>query len=723
MNTASGAAAAPARAVSRAGADARAEQTRARYPDAEGFVTRDGVRLFWERYGDSGPAIVLLPTWSIVHARLWKAQIPYLARHACVLTFDGRGTGRSDRPTGPAAYRPHEFAADALAVMDANTVQRAGLVGLSCGALWATILAAQHPDRVSRVAYIGPAVSLAPAHPGREHFAFDQPYEESEGWAKYNSHYWRRDYSGFVEFFFGECLHEPHSTKPIEDAIGWALETTPETLADATRGLDLAWPEPLDELCARVRCPALVIHGDRDRIRPHVQGEALARALGAPLITLEGSGHLPQARDPVAVNHLLRAFLAPPAPPARWQRAPRRTPRALFLSSPIGLGHARRDVAIAEALRRRRPGLQIDWLAQPPVTAVLQAHGEHIHPASGQLASESLHIDREGSGHSLHVFDALRRMDEILVANFMVFDDLVREQPYDLWIGDEAWELDHFLHENPELKRAPYVWMSDFVGFLPTDPDDEREVALTADHNAEMLEQIARYPRVRDRSIFIGEPQDIVAERFGPDLPSIRAWVEAHFRFTGYATGFDPAEVADRAALRAELGYGPHERVCIVSVGGSGVGAALLARVMESYPRASELVEGLRMIAVAGPRIAPTSLPVIDGVEVRSYVHDLYRHLAASDLAVVQGGLATTMELTAAGRPFIYFPLAGHFEQSIHVHHRLARHRAGRRMVFADSPPEAIAEAIAQELGRNVDYLSVPPDGAQRAAELIAELL
>ena len=86
------------------------------------------------------------------------------------------------------------------------------------------------------------------------------------------------------------------------------------------------------------------------------------------------------------------------------------------------------------------------------MTEVLEAHGERIHPASAQLARESAHIQSEAREHELNVFDAFRRMDEILVANFMVFHDLVRDEQYDLWIGDEAWELDYFLHENPELK-------------------------------------------------------------------------------------------------------------------------------------------------------------------------------------------------------------------------------------------------------------------------------
>jgi pimeloyl-ACP methyl ester carboxylesterase len=140
---------------------AAGEQTRARYPDDEGHVERDGVRVSWERYGDGEPTVFLLPTWSIVHSRSWKAQIPYLARHFRVLTFDGRGNGRSDRPEGAAAYSEREFAADALAVLDATATERAVLVSLSCGALWSTLLAADHPGRVDGIVYIGPAVGLA----------------------------------------------------------------------------------------------------------------------------------------------------------------------------------------------------------------------------------------------------------------------------------------------------------------------------------------------------------------------------------------------------------------------------------------------------------------------------------------------------------------------------------------------------------------------------------
>jgi pimeloyl-ACP methyl ester carboxylesterase/predicted glycosyltransferase len=691
------------------------EQTRARYPETSGHVERDGVRVHYEVYGEGEPTVFLLPTWSIIHSRHWKMQIPYLARHCRVLTFDGRGNGRSDRPES--GYEAGEFAADALAVMDATATERAMLVSLSLGAQRALLLAAEHPERVDGSVFICPAVPLGSA-PQERAFPWTEELDTDEGWAKYNRYYWLKDYRGFLEFFFSQMFNEPHSTKPIEDCVGWGLETDAQTLI-ATQLAESMSAEAARELAGRARCPVLVIQGSEDAITGPTRGIALAEATGGDLVMLEGSGHGPHVRDPVKVNLLLREFAVPARPPGRWVRGKSRRKRALYVSSPIGLGHAQRDAAIAEELRRLQPDLEIDWLAQHPVTKVLEARGERIHPASAQLANESGHIESESAEHDLHCFQAIRRMDEILLANFMVFHDLVREQDYDLWIGDEAWELDYYLHENPEQKSAAYVWLTDFVGWLPMQDGGDREAFLTADYNAEMIEHIARFPRVRDRAVFVGNADDIVPDDFGPDLPPIRDWTEEHYDFAGYVTGFDPRDLGDRG----ELGYRDDERVCIVTVGGSGVGAHLLRRVIEAFPEAKERVPDLRMIVVAGPRIDPESLPTHDGLEIRAYVHDLYRHLAACDLAIVQGGLTTSMELTANRRPFLYFPLRHHFEQNFHVRHRLERYGAGRRMDFETDGPSEIAAAIADEIGREVDYRPVETDGAKRAAALIAELL
>src|SRR4029453_1826610 len=132
-------------------------------------------------------------------------------------------------------------------------------------------------------------------------------------------------------------------------------------------------------------------------------------------------------------------------------------------------------------------------LAQDPVTRVLEAEGERVHPASKLLANESAHIERESAEHDLHAFQAIRRMDEILVANFMVFHDVVREQHYDLWVGDGDWELDYLQLDKPEEEGAASVFPTVLVGCLPMPDGGEREAFLPADYIAEMIEHIARF--------------------------------------------------------------------------------------------------------------------------------------------------------------------------------------------------------------------------------------
>ncbi|HEY5095294.1 MAG TPA: alpha/beta fold hydrolase [Candidatus Eremiobacteraceae bacterium] len=707
---------------------------RARLPDREGYAERDGNKIFFEVFGDGPNTVLLLPPWAIGHSRTWKLQVPYLSRHFRVVTYDPTGNGKSDRPQDPAQYTDWKRVADAVAVMDATGTESAVIVGICTEAWVAALLAGEHPLRANGLVFFAPVSPYGESLAARETSTFDDVRDTYDGWEKENRYYWPEHYRDFLEFFFDQALPEPHSTKQWDDSVGWGLETAPQTLiatVDAPEYLSTLKAEDpeLAELYRKIECPVLVIHGEHDRLVSPTRGVAVAEATGAELMIVEGGGHILWGRQPVKINLLLREFAdrvfgngkAPTA--RRWPAARSRRRRALFVSSPIGLGHTQRDIAIARELRVLQPDLEIDWLAQHPVTAVLEKSGERIHPASRLLASESKHIEGESAEHDLHAFQAIRNMDEILVNNFMVFHDIVRDDPYDLWIGDEAWELDHFLHENPEEKRAPFVWMTDFVGWLPMPDGGKREAFVAADYNAEMIDHIARFPRLRDRSIFVGNLDDIVPDSLGADLPLIRDWTSRHFDFSGYITGFEPAALTDRAALRAELGYKPDETVCMVTVGGSGVGAHLLRRVIESYAATKRLVPSLRMIVIAGPRIDPASLPSIGGLEIRAYVHDLYRHLAACDIAVVQGGLSTTMELTANRRPFLYFPLRHHFEQNFHVRHRLERYRAGRCMEYDTATPEIIAQAIAEELRRTIDYRPVETGGAALAAARIAELL
>ncbi len=702
---------------------------RAREPDEQGFVERDGVRVAYESFGEPGPTIVFPPLDLIVHSRLWKAQVPYLARHYRVVTIDPRGNGRSDRPMDPAGHAELTLVEDIIAVMDHLEIERAVQVSLCNGAWRALLCAALYPDRCRGVVAIAPWVKdHTPPVPHRREAAarFAQVLPEYVGWDKDNLNHWLQDWPDYASFFFGEICNDPHSTKLLEDAVGWALESTGEVQAAAAQAPPyVETVERAEELLRSIRCPVLVIEGTQDRCLPVGRFDTVARLTGAERLVLEGAGHLPMGRDPVVVNHAIKGFAdrvtGAVASRRAWSRGPQRRPRVLYLSSPIGLGHVRRDLAIADALREQRPDVEVQWLTQSPVSDFLTKAGESVHPASAHLASESAHIESESGEHDLHAFQAIRRMDEVLVNNFMVFDELVTDEHFDLWVGDEAWDLDHFLHENPELKRAPFAWMTDFVGWVPMADGGEHEARLAADLNAEMVEHVARFPSLRDRSIFVGDPADAVDLSLGPDLPSIREWTQEHFDFTGYVMGARPDPV-DRPALRRRLGYAASEVVCLVSVGGSGVGTHLLDRVAAAYDEVRRRVPGLRMVLVTGPRIDPASVTAPAGVEVHGFLPDLDLHHAACDIAVVQGGLSTTMELTASGRPFLYFPLGHHFEQQVHVRHRLERHGAGRCMDYRDADPSRIADALVEEFGRSVSYLPVPTDGATRAAQLVAEL-
>ena len=700
---------------------------RAKLPDTEGFIERGGVKLFYEIYGDGPETMFFPPTWAIVHSRIYKAQLPYFSERFRCITFDGRGNGKSDRPADVAAYSLDNYVDDVLAVMDATNAGKCILVGLSFGGTLACIVAAHHPERVKAAILAGTSATIGPTYPYMmpEHFYAKQ--ESFEDWNKYNREYWMANYPDFAEHFVRNIFSERHSTKQIEDGINWANETTGPVLAMT---VDERFHKPefdvSEAMYRRIACPVLIIHGDNDQIVPHARAKLVAEITGAELVTIPGGGHNPLGRYPAKFNDLVNDFLdrrLAIAAPGRHAPHARKAKKALYLSSPIGLGHGRRDIAITRELRKLHPDLQMDWLAQDPVTRLLESNGERVHPLSAQLASETRHIELESGEHELHCFQAIRRMDEVLIKNFMIFQDAVDAGDYDLVIADEAWDIDHYWHEHPELKRAGLAWFTDFVGYVPMPSGGEHEAFLTSDYNAEMIGHIEQHPGVRDRAIFVGNPEDIVPLSFGRDLPAMRDWVPQHFDFAGYIIGEHPHTFGSRAALRQSLGYNSDERICIVTVGGSGVGAHLIRRIIQSYPLARARLPELRMIVVAGPRIDPASLNAPAGVEIRAFVPNLDRHLAACDLALVQGGLTTCMELTAAGTPFIYFPLKNHFEQNFHVAHRLDRYDAGIRMEFATSTPEMIANAMVNVLKAPTHFKPVEADGAARAARMLADLL
>jgi pimeloyl-ACP methyl ester carboxylesterase len=282
------------------------EQSRARYPEEQGFVERDGVRVFWERYGEGGPAIVFVPPGMLVHSRTWKAQIPYFARRHRVLVLDGRGNGRTSRPRDPHAYSEAEHAADVVAVMDATGTERAIVVGGGRGAYRAIIVAAEHPERTVALLLAAPDWWLRPEFV--DAFLAEPRERYGDSWDRLSPHYFRGDWEGFVRWWMPIGLPEPHSAKGIEDAVGWGLESDPETFFTAAQAPGLGGHE-LEELGRRIDCPVVVIEGELDAVAPPGQARLVAEATGGELVRFEGAGHALHGRHPVRFNLVLRELV------------------------------------------------------------------------------------------------------------------------------------------------------------------------------------------------------------------------------------------------------------------------------------------------------------------------------------------------------------------------------------------------------------------------------
>jgi pimeloyl-ACP methyl ester carboxylesterase len=294
---------------------------RALAPVLDGVLDRDGFGVGYAVYGDGPVTVCLVMPDTIVNARAWKAQVPFLARHFRVVTVDPRGNGQSDRPTSSEQFALAELENDVWGVLDQIGATSVVLVGLCSGAGLAAIMATERPERVLGVVAIAPGMALTPPLAHKLERDFDTVLDADEylwshgtrpeGWAKLTRSYWLRDWPGFAEFFFGEMFPEPHSTKPVEDTVAWALETTPEVmLLDSDSEPDPRFTgDGAEATCRHVRCPVLVISGSLDMCQSPDRGRRMAELTGGEFVLLEGSGHLPNARDPVKVNLLIRDFV------------------------------------------------------------------------------------------------------------------------------------------------------------------------------------------------------------------------------------------------------------------------------------------------------------------------------------------------------------------------------------------------------------------------------
>lgn len=408
-------------------------------------------------------------------------------------------------------------------------------------------------------------------------------------------------------------------------------------------------------------------------------------------------------------------------------------PRVLFISGSVGLGHVTRDLCIAADMRRLLPSVQIEWLAGDSARQVIRDAGEVLAPEAEGYTTGTAMVESAAGAFTLNLANpryllrrggALRGLPRFLrdlEANVAAFREATRRAAFDLVIGDETFELVWALSRNPALRTAPFALIVDFVGAdaMTRNPMERAIVNLL---NRAWAGLLTRLPPICDRILFVGEEEDVPEVPFGRGLPSRRACARRAVDFVGHICPFDVAAYTDRAQVRAKLGYG-EEPLIVCAVGGTAAGAPLLELCGDAFPLLREKLPNLRMVVVCGPRIQPASLRVPAGVEVRGYIDRLYEHFAASDLAIVQGGGTTTLELTALRRPFLYFPLEEHFEQQYTVANRLARHGAGVRMEYSATTPAILAAEVLSNIDAEITYPPVQTGGARRAAELLSEVL
>jgi len=395
--------------------------------------------------------------------------------------------------------------------------------------------------------------------------------------------------------------------------------------------------------------------------------------------------------------------------------------RVLYISGSLGLGHVTRDLAIAQQLRQQLPRIDISWLAVHPATLVLEHAGETVLPEASSYTNENVFAEQSAQGSKLNLLSYLLKSKGAWQQNIELFAKIVCAQQFDLVIGDETYEISLALRKPPELKRFPFVMIFDFVGLDAMTNNPLERLGVYLWNRVWSHDYRKKQKPSYDLGLFVGEPADVPDKPFGFMLPSRRQFATAMYRYVGYVFPFDPSALANRGDLRKGLGYGP-EPLVIVSIGGTSIGKKLLELCGEAYEIIREKFPSLHMVFVAGPRVAIDPLRLPKEVEVRQFIPDLYKHFAACDVAIVQGGATSTLELTALNRPFLYFPLEGHSEQAS-VARILTKRGAGVQMRYSDSSPASLAEKISSMLGIPVSYPKIPADGAQRAAQLIVQLL
>ena len=393
----------------------------------------------------------------------------------------------------------------------------------------------------------------------------------------------------------------------------------------------------------------------------------------------------------------------------------------LYISGSLGLGHVTRDIAIADQLRKLLPEIEIEWLAANPATALLKEAGEKLVPGTDRYANENVSAEKAAKGSSLNLLSYLLKSRGEWKKNIDFFLNLIASKEYDLIIGDETYEINLALREHSELKKFPFVMIFDFVGLHAMTMNPLEHLGVYYWNRIWSHDYRMKQKPPYDLALFVGEPDDVPDNSFGFMLPNRREFANALYTFIGYVFPFDVAQYSDKQAIRKKLGYGD-EPLLICALGGTAIGKEQLELCGQAYAIAKKKIPNLKAIFVTGPRLSASSVNLPEGIEVKGFIPRLYEHFAACDIAIVQGGATSTLELTALRRPFIYFPLEGHCEQA-NVSRILSQKGAGIKLRLIITSPEVLADQIVKNIGKDVSYSDIPKDGALKAARHLVRLL
>jgi len=391
--------------------------------------------------------------------------------------------------------------------------------------------------------------------------------------------------------------------------------------------------------------------------------------------------------------------------------------KTLFIAGSIGLGHVGRELEIAKELRKLDSSVEIVWCAQEPATEYLRSAGESIRWLIDESIIATGFVDKYSSDdYSLSLPNMFLRWSKTFPETVALYQKIVNEEGVDTIVGDESMDLMLALVKHPEYKRFKFVYLTDFFGAYQI--------------RMKLMEMLAVYifnrnwsrfmqnPDLYDSFIFIGEREDINNRSMGIFLPSRKVLADDYVDFVGQILPFRPEEYMDKAALKRKLGYDSRPLI-ICTGGGSSACRPLLDLCARTYPVLKKNLSDIQMRIVTGPRIPPETISSGNGLSVVGFVPRLYEHFAAADLVITSAGGASTLELTALQRPFLYFPLKYHFEQNFEVVPRCERYSAGVKMVFSETTTESLTKAIIDNIGVKVNYPKISLDGARKTAEII----